>query len=175
MLSAGKVPVSSLPDLMRAAGFYPSLADINSLLAHVKFLSDTAPADDAGIVGSDGAVIVSTTDSAGSRQGSASGTKQQAAETGSQAAGVSAAAGQDSVDFETFLCLYVNHRPVAEVSQQQIEQAFQALGADTAAGQSEGAENGPTGHACITCHDRWLDMSPNLLVTTVFLLQALML
>jgi hypothetical protein len=41
----------------------------------------------------------------------------------------------DGIDFDTFLCLYVNHRPVAEVSLQQIEQAFSTLGAGTAAGE----------------------------------------
>eukprot|EP00878_Enallax_costatus_P035232 GHUV01039243.1.p1 GENE.GHUV01039243.1~~GHUV01039243.1.p1 ORF type:complete len:262 (+),score=103.59 GHUV01039243.1:338-1123(+) len=129
---SGKMPVSILPDLMRAAGYYPSQADIASLLAHVKFLADTAPADDdAGLVGSDGAPALSSSGS-----GSKSGLKQQAADvdTAGQAAG---AAG---VDFETFLCLCVNHRPVAGVDQQQIDQAFQKLGADTAAGRPFGAK-----------------------------------
>lgn len=43
---AGHVPVAALPDLMRAAGHYPSDADTESLLAHVRFLADMAPADD---------------------------------------------------------------------------------------------------------------------------------
>lgn len=43
---AGHVPVAALPDVMRAAGHYPSEADTDSLLAHVRFLADMAPADD---------------------------------------------------------------------------------------------------------------------------------
>jgi len=35
----GRVPASALPDLMRAAGYYPSNAEIAALMSHVRFLS----------------------------------------------------------------------------------------------------------------------------------------
>lgn len=144
---AGKVPVSILPDLMHAAGYYPSQADIASLLAHVKFLTDTAPADDDdGLIGADTATATSTSDSGG-HSSSTGGSKLHAAVAGT----ASHVAGQPEVDFETFLCLYVNHRPVAGVDQQQIEQAFQKLGNDTSSGGSQ-ADAGPTrcDHTVIT-------------------------
>lgn len=122
---------------MRAVGFYPSAADINNLLSHVNFLADTAPADDAGVVSGAGAVIASTDGSAASRQHSATGTmKQKAAGDSAQAVDTGSIPEQGGVDFETLLCLYVNHRPVMGLCQQQIESAFKALGADTAAGDS---------------------------------------
>ncbi|WIA32991.1 hypothetical protein OEZ86_006150 [Tetradesmus obliquus] len=149
----GRVPVSLLPDLMRAAGYYPSNADIDSLMAHVAFLAAMVPDDEAAISSSGGkpeaqsgsvaatAAAAAAGSQAGSRTGSASSSRLKQAD---------AAAGQvqqqqdvqkswqvavpDGIDFDTFLCLYVNHRPVAEVSLQQIEQAFTTLGAGTAAG-----------------------------------------
>lgn len=137
---------------MRAAGYYPSAADIDSLLAHVKFLADMAPADDAGLVSSDGAMQFSNSGSNNSRKGSSAGSGRQAvAALRSPLSSASGVKSQDAladdnnkawqpeasgeVDFETFLCLYVNHRPVVEVTEQQVEQAFRTLGADTAAGK----------------------------------------
>lgn len=149
---AGRVPVSALPDLMRAAGYYPSAADIDSLLAHVAFLAAMVPDDDAAISG-DGSS--SSSNKAKSGAGAAAAVGENAGSCAAAAEGrgkaVVAAEGQqqpdqqqkgwqmpDGIDFETFLCLYVNHRPVADVSQQEIEQAFTSLGASgTAAGEGK--------------------------------------
>lgn len=100
--------MAALPDLMRAAGHYPSEADTDSLLAHVRFLADLAPADDALVCSTSGA-----TDGQGAQQ-------------------KAAAAG---VDLDTFLLLYLSHRPVVDISRQQVEAAFKTLGASTAAGR----------------------------------------
>lgn len=137
---------------MRAAGHYPSNADIDSLMAHVAFLAAMVPDDEAAISSSGvkpeaqpGSVAAAAGSQAGSQTGSASTSRLKQAD---------AAAGQvqqqqdvqkswqvampDGIDFDTFLCLYVNHRPVAEVSLQLIEQAFSTLGAGTAAGEEAG-------------------------------------
>lgn len=109
-LLPGRVPVAALPDLMRAAGHYPSEADKGSLLAHVRFLADMAPADDAALCSTSGG-------RGGSNPGSG---MQQPAASG--------------VDLDTFLLLYLSHRPVVDFDRQQVEAAFKALGATTAAG-----------------------------------------
>jgi hypothetical protein len=95
---------------MRAAGHYPSQADTGSLLAHVRFLADMAPADDATVCSTSGGT-------------DAHGTQQKAA-----------AAAASQVDLDTFLLLYLSHRPVVDVSRRQVEAAFRTLGASTAAG-----------------------------------------
>lgn len=95
---------------MRAAGHYPSEADTGSLLAHVRFLADMAPADDATVCSTSG--------------GTDAHDLQQKA----------AAAAASGVDLDTFLLLYLSHRPVVDVSRQQVEAAFKTLGASTAAG-----------------------------------------
>lgn len=104
--------MAALPDLMRAAGHYPSEADKGSLLAHVRFLADMAPADDAAVCSTSGA-------RGGSNPGSCM--QQPAASAG--------------VDLDTFLLLYLSHRPVVDFDRQQVEAAFKALGATTAAGR----------------------------------------
>jgi hypothetical protein len=136
---------------MRAAGYYPSNADIDSLMAHVAFLAAMVPDDEAAISSSGGnnssskpepaATAAGQNGGAGSRAGSAGSSRLKHAD--SDAAQAQQPQGQkgwqvampDGIDFDTFLCLYVNHRPVAEVSLQQIEQAFSTLGAGTAAGE----------------------------------------
>jgi hypothetical protein len=95
---------------MRAAGHYPSEADTGSLLAHFRFLADMAPADDA--------TVCSTSGGADDH-----GTQRKAT-----------AATASGVDLDTFLLLYLSHRPVMDVSRQQVEAAFKTLGASTAAG-----------------------------------------
>ncbi|KAF8067275.1 CFAP251 [Scenedesmus sp. PABB004] len=110
----GRVPVAALPDLMRAAGVFLSAADVAALHAHVAFLAALAPADDdAGL-------------------GEGSGPGEACGPGGAPRPPASAAPG--SVDFETFLCLYANHRPTEAVSLAQIEQAFATLGASAAKG-----------------------------------------
>lgn len=110
--------MAALPDLMRAAGHFPSQADTDSLLAHVRFMADMAPADDAALCSSSGS---------GGEGGAGAGVAQQAA-----AAAAAAAAG--GVDVDTFLMLYLSHRPVVDFSREQVEAAFRTLGATTAAG-----------------------------------------
>lgn len=53
-----------------------------------------------------------------------------------QAASAAASAASAGVDLDTFLLLYLSHRPVVDVSRQQVEAAFRTLGANTAAGAS---------------------------------------
>jgi hypothetical protein len=118
----GHVPVAVLPDLMRAAGHYPSEADTDSLLAHVRFLADMAPADDT--------LMCST--SSGAEDG------HDGAQP--QAASAAASAASAGVDLDTFLLLYLSHRPVVDVSRQQVEAAFRTLGANTAAGVLSSAQ-----------------------------------
>ncbi|KAG1654648.1 hypothetical protein FOA52_010276 [Chlamydomonas sp. UWO 241] len=88
----GRVPVSMLPDLMRAAGYYPSEAEVAAMTAHVSFLASSREA--TGSLGDD------------------------------------AFAQPTSVAFDDVVCLYSNHRPLAEVSQADIDAAFIALGAN---------------------------------------------
>lgn len=102
---------------MRAAGHYPSEADTDSLLAHVRFLADMAPADDAQLCSSSGGVD----------DGHAA-----------VAAAASSARKAGGVDLDTFLLLYLSHRPVVDFSRQQVEAAFKTLGAATAAGAGVG-------------------------------------
>ena len=45
------------------------------------------------------------------------------------------------IDFEAFIRLYVNHRPVFGINKKNIENAFQAIGADLVSGT-----NGILGH-----------------------------
>ncbi|KAF6250825.1 quinon protein alcohol dehydrogenase-like superfamily [Scenedesmus sp. NREL 46B-D3] len=154
----GRVPISLLPDLMRAAGYYPSNADIDRLMAHVAFLAAMVPDDEAAISSSGGTnssrpgaasdeVAVAAAagpDGAGSRTGSAGSSRLKQADVAATAGQVQQQQQQEqkgwqiampaAIDFDTFLCLFVNHRPVTEVSLQQIEQAFSTLGAGTAAG-----------------------------------------
>jgi hypothetical protein len=99
---------------MRAAGHYPSEADTDSLLAHVRFLADMAPADDTQLCSSSGGVDDGPTAAA------AASSAQKAASGG--------------VDLDTFLLLYLSHRPVVDFSRQQVEAAFKTLGAASAAG-----------------------------------------
>lgn len=89
---------------MRAAGYYPSDADIQGVQAHVKFLADMTPEDDADLFGGGG-------DSASS--------------------GCHASAKSGSVDLNTFLQLFLSHRPVVELGQQQIQAAFATLAPST--------------------------------------------
>jgi hypothetical protein len=155
----GRVPVSLLPDLMRAAGYYPSNADIDSLMAHVAFLAAMVPDDEAAISSSGGnsgsskpeaqreadaaaAAAGGGAGGAGSRIGSAISSSLKQAEAAATKQQQQQDAGKrwqvampEGIDFDTFLCLYVNHKPVLEVSLQQIEQAFSTLGAGTAAGE----------------------------------------
>lgn len=112
-LDAGRVPVAALPDLMRAAGHFPSQADTDSLLAHVRFMADLAPADDA--------LVCSGSGGGGGAGGGDRSVAQQAAAEG--------------VDVDTFLLLYLSHRPVVDFDKQQVEAAFRTLRATTAAGE----------------------------------------
>jgi hypothetical protein len=55
-------------------------------------------------------------------------------------------AAAEGVDVDTFLLLYLSHRPVVDFDKQQVEAAFRTLGATTAAGE------GPRG--CEDCTSR---------------------
>lgn len=119
--------MEALPDLMRAAGHYPSTADTDSLLAHVKFIADMAPADDTTVCSTSGGGVDADSSSNGSKPaGSFAGGAQR-----------KVAGGAGGVDLDTFLLLYLSHRPVVDFSKQQVEAAFKTLGATTAAGASE--------------------------------------
>jgi hypothetical protein len=144
---------------MRAAGYYPSNADIDSLMAHVAFLAAMVPDDEAAISSSGGnnsssskteamadaaAAAAPDAGGTGSRTGSAGSSRLKQADAAAPVGQLQQqqqsqkgwqAAMPAGIDFDTFLCLYVNHRPVTEVSLQQIEQAFSTLGAGTAAGK----------------------------------------
>lgn len=77
-----------VPDLMRAAGFYPSEAAVRDIMSHISFLASARDLDEL-----------------------------------------------KHVDFDTFLCLYVNHRPLFEVTAEELAAAFAALGAPPAHGR----------------------------------------
>ncbi|GIL72955.1 hypothetical protein Vretimale_4604 [Volvox reticuliferus] len=76
----GTVPVEIVPDLMRAAGFYPSEADIDHLLNHIQYMAHGRDMD-----------------------------------------------SMPAVSFADLLCLYVNHRPLFNVTHADIVQAFREL------------------------------------------------
>lgn len=84
----GTVPVEMVPDLMRAAGYYPSEADITNLLNHVQYMAHSRDVE-----------------------------------------------ALDAVSFADLLCLYVNHRPLFNVSHGDIVAAFKDLGARGDAGK----------------------------------------
>eukprot|EP00775_Hariotina_reticulata_P011389 gene11389-11537_t len=137
----GNVPISALPALMRAAGYYPSNSDIDNLLAHVKFLAGLSPDTSmestltsiSGAINSSNGTYSSAGADTGSRPGSpGAGPKQHVQQAGKnwELDGVA-----DTVDFETFLCLYVNHRPLAEVAQEQLREVFATLGASSSTEQ----------------------------------------
>ncbi len=69
-----------VPDLMRAAGFYPSEADIDHLLNHIQYMAHGRDLDSL-----------------------------------------------PAVSFADLLCLYVNHRPLFNVTHADIMQAFREL------------------------------------------------
>ncbi|GBF88525.1 hypothetical protein Rsub_01240 [Raphidocelis subcapitata] len=118
----GHVPASALPELMRAAGFYPSGAEVEALVAHVRFL--------AGLVAEERPPAAAAAPGA------------PAATAGPAPAAGSAAAAAEAVDFGTFLALLVNHRPVRDdVTQEKINAAFAALAA-AAGGGAGGALEG---------------------------------
>lgn len=77
-----------VPDLMRAAGFYPSNAAIADIMHHISFLAHTRDVD-----------------------------------------------SMHHIDFDTFLSLYSNHRPLFDVTTEDIVDAFGALGAPPPAGR----------------------------------------
>ncbi|GLC51075.1 hypothetical protein PLESTB_000463200 [Pleodorina starrii] len=83
----GTVPLEVVPDLMRAAGFYPSEADIEHLTNHLAYMAHGRDMD-----------------------------------------------ALPGVSFADLLCLYVNHRPLFNVTHQDVVQAFREL---------EGAAPGP--------------------------------
>eukprot|EP00201_Polytomella_parva_P001508 CAMPEP_0175075524 /NCGR_PEP_ID=MMETSP0052_2-20121109/22066_1 /TAXON_ID=51329 ORGANISM="Polytomella parva, Strain SAG 63-3" /NCGR_SAMPLE_ID=MMETSP0052_2 /ASSEMBLY_ACC=CAM_ASM_000194 /LENGTH=810 /DNA_ID=CAMNT_0016344255 /DNA_START=338 /DNA_END=2773 /DNA_ORIENTATION=+ len=78
----GMVPLVMVPDLMRAAGFYPSEADIQNLLNHVTYMAQQRDVDKP-----------------------------------------------EEVSFNDLLCLYVNHRPLNNVTIDDITAAFKAINA----------------------------------------------
>lgn len=112
---------------MRAAGYYPSQAEVAAILSHVTFLGGSSGSSEqlkaANAVG-----VAHTAAKSGSGLGGKGVTHR-----GSQGG---AGTEEDTVDFDTFLQLYINHRPVEPVTQSDIANAFQALGAATAAGES---------------------------------------
>lgn len=79
----GTIPASMIPDVMRAAGFYPSQADVAVMMAHLGFMAASRDLDEI-----------------------------------------------QQVSFDDLLCLYANHRPLVEASQEDIAKAFLALGAN---------------------------------------------
>ncbi|KAF5841782.1 WD40-repeat-containing domain protein [Dunaliella salina] len=84
----GTVPVSMVPDLMRAAGFYPSNAAISDIMHHISFVAQCHDMDKL-----------------------------------------------HHVDLETFLMLYSNHRPLFDVSTEDITAAFVAFGKEAPGGR----------------------------------------
>ncbi|KXZ56881.1 hypothetical protein GPECTOR_1g795 [Gonium pectorale] len=78
----GTVPLEVVPDLMRAAGFYPSEADVAQLMAHASYLAHARNLD-----------------------------------------------ALPGVSFADLLCLYINHRPLFNVTAGDIAAAFKELGA----------------------------------------------
>ncbi|KAG2482447.1 hypothetical protein HYH03_018617 [Edaphochlamys debaryana] len=78
----GTVPVEMVPDLMRAAGFYPSESDIDNLLNHVQYMAHSRDLD-----------------------------------------------ALPAIALCDFISLYVNHRPLFNVTAADIEAAFRELGA----------------------------------------------
>jgi Ca2+-binding EF-hand superfamily protein len=77
-----------VPDIMRAAGFYPSASAIQDVHAHIAFLAQARDLDSL-----------------------------------------------QEVDLTTFLMLYINHRPLFDVSAEDLAAAFTALGAPASTGR----------------------------------------
>jgi len=84
----GLVPVALVPDLMRAAGFFPSEAAIRDIMAHIAFIANGRDQDTL-----------------------------------------------THLDFDTFLSLYLNHRPLFDVAAEDLAAAFTALGAPPSHGR----------------------------------------
>jgi hypothetical protein len=112
---------------MRAAGFYPTKAEAAALLSHVHFLAglqSDAPADVTA------AAAAPTPPAEPGRAGIPGGSGGRGAAAPSLVAPAARAppqADQASVDFGAFLALYVNHRPLVDTTQADLEAAFAAL------------------------------------------------
>ncbi|GMH38860.1 hypothetical protein BSKO_06758 [Bryopsis sp. KO-2023] len=77
----GRVPIDHMANLMRALGYYPSQAEIQSMTEELNYQAD--------------------------------------------AKGKSA---PESINFDTFLSLYIRYRPEVSISQEELENAFRTLG-----------------------------------------------
>ncbi len=133
---AGLVPVSMVPDLMRAAGYYPSEAEVADICNNITFIAQSMD-------------------------------KQELSH----------------VDFTTFLQLYINFRPLFDVSAEDIEAAFKALGAPSSHGRLQRealltqlqqlgermtADELVAALSALTGHDRVADAMPHALTAATF-------
>ncbi|KAL9656223.1 hypothetical protein ABK040_007839 [Willaertia magna] len=98
----GSVPLNQIPDLVRALGFYATQWEIQNMINELRVIKG---------VPYDGNII----------------------ENASNEKKKTVIVKKDSeiyIDFDTFLKVYVNHRPVFGITKKDIEKAFIALGCD---------------------------------------------
>jgi hypothetical protein len=141
---AASKPVSAVGAVRE--GFSGKLTAGDQQGGNVALMADTAAAGDGGDNAAGQAVA------AGLRGSKASSRAQTAESGGSGAFGRFSGIGPEQhaqeeeeggVDFETFLYLYVNHRPVQAVTKQDVVKALAVLGADYPGGKQ-------------ACKDAWL-------------------
>jgi WD40 repeat protein len=108
----GEVPLEQIPNLMRAIGFYASNWQIYNIINELKL-----------IMGESGPENSSTTP----RRGSVSGNMNAVS-------GMLQKMDEIFIDFDTFVKIYVNHRPLFDIEAKDIEQSFTNLGAEPMTG-----------------------------------------
>ena len=94
------VPLDQLPNLMRAMGYYPTEQEVQNMKNEVKYSKYSTIGDR-------------------NNKGDDKGDQNQEKESNQLFA--------DTVDMETFIRLFVNHRPVYGIGKNNIEDAFRAL------------------------------------------------
>jgi hypothetical protein len=183
----GKLHSSALPDLLRAGGFYPTQAQVEAALNHVRHLAGlgpvpkqalASPGAELGATGDKGTGRPSSTGArarARSKGGAAAASSGGAISTGLRSGSASSASSMggaragsaqsqaglgpgsaepqedpedEGLEFDQLLSVLVNHQPVTPVTQEEIEAAFAALGASTAAG---GCDAAPAAAARLGC------------------------
>lgn len=126
----GRVPLTEIPNIMRALGFYPTQKQIDRMIQEVRLAGNGSGPHASGLESSnngDGAngggagSSVATPATASTSSRSRRGTQQQGPRE------------VTDINLQDFVKLYVNHRPVFGVSNSDIAAALDTLGADDSA------------------------------------------
>ncbi|KAG2373739.1 hypothetical protein C9374_011828 [Naegleria lovaniensis] len=101
----GSVPINQVPDLVRSLGFYATQWEIQNMINELRVIKGVADP--------------SETNSSVDKKRSSLPSKKEP---------------EIFIDFNTFVKIYVNHRPVFGIQRKDIEEAFQKLGSEPITG-----------------------------------------